>query len=381
MVETIRKRIAFVVSAEGTAKVFLIGHLRALAVHYDVALIADTSNPDYLRSLGVEGQTHPVALKRKINPIDDLKALISLTALFRRERFDAVHSVTPKAGLLGMMAARFSGVRLRTHTFTGQVWATKTGLPRFAFKQFDKLIASLTTFSLVDSGTQRDFLLKNDVLPAARSGVLADGSICGVDSVRFRPDATARGSVRAELGLADDDLVFLFLGRITRDKGVTDLVQAFARLARQWPKARLVIVGPDEDDLQPELIQHLGLAMVNARFVPLTNVPERYVAACDVFCLPSYREGFGSSVIEAAAAGVPALASRIYGIMDAVEEGETGLLHPPRDISEIHRLMVELAADETLRLRLGEAARARALTRFSAQRVIDAMQAYYQARL
>lgn len=376
-----RPRIAFVVSSDSTAKVFLAGHMAALSEAYDVALVADTHDPRLLRTMGVSGSTYPVAIVRKIAPLRDLLALAALLRLFWIEGFDAVHSVTPKAGLLAMMAAKAAGVKVRTHSFTGQVWATKSGAARLVLKLFDRLIHALTTFSLVDSGSQRDFLIEQGVLKAAASGILADGSICGVDADRFHPDKVARREVRAELSLREDDIVFLYLGRLTRDKGLLDLAAAFQAIHGGLPRTRLVFVGPDEEGLRGEIERTLGQALASTRFVPFTPVPERYMAACDVFCLPSYREGFGSVLIEAAAAGAPALASRIYGITDAVEDGVGGFLHEPRDVERIAELMERLASDPVLRAKLADAARTRALDKFSSKRLSEAMKDYYARSL
>ena len=376
-----RKRIAFVVADPATARAFLGGHLRALARSYDVTLIGNTDDPGLLRSLGVEGQTVSVAIERRIRPLSDLRALFGLVRLFRRRRFDAVHSVTPKAGLLSMTAAALARVPLRTHTYTGQVWATLKGPKRGFLRLLDKLNHRFSSFSLVDSFSQRAFLIRERVVRPERSGVLADGSICGVDTERFRPDPVSRAKVRTELGLAEDDLVFLFLGRLKLDKGVLDLARAFARVHEYHSRARLVMVGPDEEALRPRIMAELGPHAGACRLVDFTPSPEHYLAACDIFCLPSYREGFGSVLIEAAAMGLPSLASNIYGIDDAVVDGTTGLLHPPGDAEAIAGQMERLIASPALRKQLGEAGRRRALESFTAERVIQAMVDYYSERL
>jgi glycosyltransferase involved in cell wall biosynthesis len=376
-----RPRIAFVASTEMTVKGFLVDHLKGLSEKYELALVLPTDDPGFLQKLGLPGKTFPVAIKRKISLLDDLNALISLIWLFRREKFDAVHSVTPKAGLLAMLAAKMTGVPCRTHWFTGQVWATKTGFARFVLKSIDRLTHAASSFSLVDSPSQRDFLIENNVLGAQKSAVLADGSICGVNAARFRPDPAARAEIRSRYGFEDDDVVFLFLGRLTRDKGVLDLARAFREVAEQRSNVRLLLVGPDEEDMRGRMEDLLGPALKLSRFEPYTSTPERYMAACEVFCLPSYREGFGSVVIEAAAVGVPALASRIYGVTDAIEDNVGGLLHVAGDVDDVRRKLDLLAGDRELRARLAASARERAVTKFSSQRVVQALIDYYVERL
>jgi len=179
------------------------------------------------------------------------------------------------------------------------------------------------------------------------------------------------------LGIPDSAVLLLYLGRLNRDKGITDLAAAFADLAPRQPNLCLLLVGPDEAGMQAEVRAACAAWLDRVRFVGFTDQPERFMAAADVFCLPSYREGFGSSVIEAAACGVPAVASRIYGLTDAVRDGETGLLHPPGDVANLVAQVERLAVDAALRQNMGEAAHERVLRDFSQARLTGALRAFY----
>lgn len=372
-----RPRLCYVVSSEITVKAFLLEHIRAAVAGYDVSVVANTADTAALRALGVPVDITPVAIERRIAPLADLAALWSLYRYFRRGRFDLVHSLTPKAGLLSALAGALAGVRVRLHTFTGQVWATRAGFGRWLLKRIDALTATACTHVLADSGSQRDFLVAEGVVAPARIAVLAQGSVNGVDAARFKPDAVARARVRSEWGVAPDAVVFLYLGRLTVDKGLLDLARAFADV----PGTYLAMVGPDEEGLTDRIRAACGGDASRLRFVGYTGVPQAFMAAADVFVLPSYREGFGSTVIEAAACGVPAIASRIYGLTDAVVDGGTGFLVPPREPAALAQRMRELAGDATLRLRLGTAARERALRDFPQAALTRATLAYYEARL
>lgn len=360
-----RRRICFVVATEITATAFLLDQIRAAAALYDVCIALNTRNTSFLAPFGIAVEVVPVAIERKIRPLSDFAALFALFRLFRARRFDLVHSVSPKAGLLAMLAGFLAGVPQRLHVFTGQVWATRRGLPRFGLKCADRLLAALATHVLIDSPTQRDFLVAQNVVRPAKCTVLAKGSISGVDTARFRPDGAARAAVRQELGIAADGVLFLYLGRLNRDKGMLDLAAAFAQSCRQRDNVWLALVGPDEQDLSARIREICQPCANRLRLVDYTSQPERYMAAADVFCLPSYREGFGTVVIEAAACGVPAVASRIYGVTDAVVDGKTGLLHPPGDRGALATAMVRLAADRQLCVALGAAARERVLADFA----------------
>lgn len=372
-------RLCFVVSSPMTARAFLRGHLAALSGRYAIDLAVDAEATNELGDIPDHATILPVPIRRQIAPTADLKALVRLFVLFRRERYAAVSSVTPKAGMLALLAAALAGVPLRIHIFTGQVWVTRTGWKRWILKQADCCMALLATHVLADSPSQRDFMVAEGIAAAGKIRVLGEGSICGVDGTRFRPDAGARVGIRRAHGIPEAAVVFLFLGRLNRDKGVLDLAEAFAAQGNE--NAWLLMVGPDEANLRGEMERRLGPALARTRFVGYTDRPEDFMAAADVFCLPSYREGFGMVIIEAAAARIPAIGSRIYGVTDAIEENVTGLLHRAGDTAELARQMASLAGDAARRHVLGEAARARALRLFSREAVTQAWMDFYRQLL
>ena len=376
-----RAHICYVVSSEGTAAAFLRDHIEKAAARYEVTVVANSSTPAMLAQLGLPAELCAVRIERKIRPIHDLRALVKLYRLFRRRRFALVHSVTPKAGLLAMAAGWLARVPVRIHTFTGQVWATRDGPARQLLKLMDRLTAQLATRVLVDSPSQREFLISQHVVSAAKSLVLRNGSISGVDLERFKPAPATRANLRCRLGYDDGDVVFLYVGRINRDKGVLDLAAAFAEVATSTTRARLLIVGPDEEGTRAVVQSSLSALATQAQFIDYTDRPEDYMAAADVFCLPSYREGFGSTIIEAAACGVPAIASRIYGVTDAVADGKSGLLYPAGDIPALVSAMTRLIADSELRQALGDAARVRAAADFPMAELTAALLAFYETVL
>lgn len=369
-----RMSICVCTAVPATVNAFLLRHIKELAQHHDVTVISDFIQGQVSLPAGAKSVSVPIA--RKISPWSDLRALAQLVAVFRRHRFDLVLSVTPKAGLLASIAGRLTGVPVRMHWFTGQVWVNRQGIFRRFLKAADCVIAGNVTHALVDSASQQGFLLREGVVPASRTRVLADGSICGVDAVRFRPDADARQEVREQHGVPLDSCLILFLGRLNRDKGVMDLVRAFAALARQRGDCHLMLVGSDEEGLLPQVHQQLQGLESRYTCVDFTQAPQRFMAAADVFCLPSYREGFGSVIIEAAACGVPAVATRIYGLTDAVVEGETGLLFTPGNVDELEHELSCCVEEPNARRIMGDAARERALRLFPAARVTRELVAY-----
>ena len=367
-----RPRLCYVVASAMTVNAFLREHIAAASARFEVTVIANSREAP-----AVPARFIPVAIDRRISPLADLRALVELVRLFRRERFDLVHSLTPKAGLLAALAGAFAAIPVRIHTFTGQVWAARTGAMRFLLKKLDGLTASLATGVLADSASQREFLIAENVVAPDKCRVLGRGSVNGVDAARFRPDPAARGRVRAEAGIPAEAVLFVYVGRFARDKGLLDLARAFAQLEEGW----LLLVGPDEDGIAGELRAACAGASGRLRILPATGAPERYMAAADVFVLPSYREGFGSAILEAAAAQVPAIGTRIYGVTDAIVEGETGCLVPPRDPRALAGRMRELQQDAALRARLGRAARERALRDFAPGDLVRELLAVYDRML
>lgn len=372
-------RVALVVTSTLVVRWFLLEHIRTLARSFAVTLIVNNDAPE-LETL-LPCRIVSLRLERDIAPFADLSAFTGLWRHFRAERYQLVHTQTPKAGLLGMLAAWLAGVPCRLHTFTGQVWATRRGPMRSLLKAADRLTAALATQVLADSFSQRDFVVAQDIVDAGKISVLGLGSVAGVDCERFKPDSAARAALRAELGIPADDPVFLFIGRIKRDKGVLDLARAYAALTRENKACHLLLAGPDEDGLLPEIEQACAACRSHLHVAGFSAVPERYMAASDVLCLPSYREGFGVVIIEAAAAGVPAIGSRIYGITDAIVEGETGLLFEAGDAQQLALCMRTLAGDPSLRMRLGQSARERAMRDFPQTQLTAALLACYRQLL
>lgn len=372
-----RQKILVVTAASITVKAFLLGYLEALGRRYEVTLICADANGELLSCLPSTVSLVSVDIRRAISPWQDLRALLQISRIIRQSGFSMIHSVTPKAGLLAQLAGWWCGIEVRVHTFTGQVWVTRKGLFRRLLKAMDRIIAACATHLLADSASQRDFLVAEAVVPIDKIEVLADGSISGVDVKRFCPDLLVRQKLRRELGFADDDVLALFVGRLNRDKGVLDLVAAFTQVSERLPSLALLLVGPDEEGLAPEIAQ---LSASNPRLKVLggTPRPEDFMAAADVFCLPSYREGFGSVVIEAAACGIPAIASAIYGLSDAVEDGRSGLLHQPRDVSAIASLLERFALDREWRESLGRYAQHRARTLFASDVLLEAQMAFVE---
>jgi len=374
------KKICFVTASPLSIRVFMRNHMLRLTEQYEVTAVSNFSSEDLLSDWLPRVRLVPIPIARQINLWADFCALVALLRFFRSEQFEVVHSVTPKAGLLALTAAWLVRIPVRVHSFTGQVWVTRRGLMRWILKSADKCIAFMATDVLVDSPSQLAFLIEQGVVSAEHSAVLGAGSICGVNTQRFCPSASARKSVRSELSTSPNSLVCLYLGRLNHDKGVLDLANAFSKVAMNYPQAELWVVGPDEANWFEQMQVRLGDAIHQVKRVGFTREPERFMQAADLFCLPSYREGFGSSVIEAAACGVPALVSRIYGLTDAVAEGRTGWMHEAGNVQDLAHQLNSLFANPAELATKGQSARDYAETVFAEEAITGAMLQFYKKR-
>lgn len=372
------RKICFITAVPGSAYSFLKDHMSELRKQYKVYYVS--SEPDESKILVSHDSYHCVNIQRNISIIKDIKALWNLFKYFKKERFDAVHSVTPKAGLLTAIAGFFARVPVRIHSYTGQVWANKKGFLRCLLKTMDKLIALFATNILVDGEGQRQFLIKNGVIKSKNSLVLGSGSICGVNLDRFSPSKDVRMNARAELNIPEEKVVFVFMGRLNHDKGVYDLLAAFDEIASNRDDVYLLLFGNDEERVSDKFIEYPHLITgVNFKYYGATNQPHNMLQAGDVFVLPTYREGFGSSVIEASALGLPVICSDAYGVMDAMVDNVTGLRCNVADVMSLNSAMLILACDENLRRDLGENGRKRVMKEFDAKKVTNLWVDYYKS--
>ena len=377
------KKIAFVVAIPMTATAFLMDHIAALQSRSEVHLICNFPDEESKRAFEAKGLIcHTAPILRNINLIGDLKGLFALRKIFCRERFDCVYSVTPKAGLLTACAGWLARVPNRVHIFTGQVWATRKGAMRAMLKMMDRMIALFDTKILVDGEGQRQYLIQNGILSEKNSSVPANGSIAGIKLDRYVISDMVRKEEREKLGIKADDVVYIFLGRLNHDKGIGELYEAFNKLVPECPNAKLLFYGMDEEGYDERVGDYPNIKRGENYFFPgLTKTPFNALQAGDVFVLPTWREGFGVSVLEAQALGLPVITSDAYGVVDASVEGETGLRCHVNDPEGLYACMKQYYHDADLRKAHGEAGRKRVEETFDNKLVTQAWMEFYEEML
>ena len=379
--ETIR--VCRVVNVASMVSVVLWEQLAYLRdAGFDLTVVAD-ANSEFEQAAGRLGiRAVGIPMRRAPSPRHDLASLRAMVAFMRSQRFDVVHSVEPKAGLLAMLSAAVARVPVRMHTYTGQVWVELTGWWREAARAGDWTIGHTGTQLLADSASGAEFLVSQGIVDGRKIAVLGSGSISGIELALFRPGRDDADAIacRSSLGISPDAKIILFVGRVVEDKGIGELLDAFDQIVAVDPDVHLVVVGPLEPErapLPPALLARLtGTSRVHYTG---RQDPVPFFRASDLFCLPSYREGFPTVVLEAAACGVPSVASDIIGNVDAVVNGTTGVLVPVKSSGDLADALRRLLRDRDLRRELGDAGLDRVRREFDSRRVNASLAETYLA--
>lgn len=334
-----KNKICYVVTIPTTIRAFFIPQLKYLAEHgYDVSVVCGQDDK-LQQDLGDNIRYIPVDMPRGLSLFGSLKAIKYLYNVMKSYRFDLVQYSTPNAALYASIASKLAGVKVRNYHLMGFRYLGASGIGQKILKGIEKFSCKLSTSIECVSESNLKLGVQEGVFDKKKVTVVWHGSTGGVDLKRF--DYAKRNiwryEVRTQLGLADDDFVFGFVGRITKDKGVNEILEAF--LSSQTG-AKLLLVGAEEglDTLDQQLLQKAKSHPDIIFQGPVTDV-ERYFAVIDVLLLPSYREGFGNVVIEAAAVGTPSIISNIPGPIDAVDPGKTALVVPVKSVSKLENAM------------------------------------------
>lgn len=357
----------------------LKGQLKFLSKHFDVLAVSgyDADLETVKNREGVPIVS--VAMKRSIAPFQDLISLYRLYKLFKKERPTIVHSITPKAGLLSMIAAKYANVPVRIHTFTGLVFPAKSGLFQKLLIVMDRVLCWHATHIIPEgAGVKQDLLdykITNKPLE-----VIANGNVNGIDTTFFNSDAISeqqQQSLRNELGIDSSDFVFVFIGRLVADKGINELVRAFLSLSK--PKCKLLLVGPYEmeDPLLPETFKSIQQndSILSVGFQQDIR-PYLVLSNCLVF--PSYREGFPNVVLQAGAMGLPSIVTDINGCNEIIIEGLNGTIVPAKNVAALSKAMIRIKEDEAWRNQLQSNARSSIITRYEQELVWEALLIQYK---
>ena len=355
-----KKKIIRATTVPQSLNAFCNGMLRELSEEYEVVAVSSPGEglDQVAQREGV--RTVAVPMERHISLMSDLRSLWRMWRVMRRERPDMVHSMTPKAGLMCMMAGWLARVPRRVHTFTGLVWPTTTGFKRRVLMATDWLTCACATHVIPEGeGVKSDLL--NHGITRKPIRVLGYGNVRGIDMTHY-----SRESIDVPDRPAGVGFTFVFVGRIVHDKGINELVAAFDRLHQEHGDIRLVLVGPREDDLDPVLPSTTerinrgeGIEAVGSQ-----REVRPFYAAADALVFPSYREGFPNVVIEAGAMGLPSIVTDINGAREIIIDGQNGVIVPPQDEEALYRAMKDFVEKPELVKALATQARPLIASRF-----------------
>ncbi len=385
------KKLIRITTVPISFKVLLKGQLRFMASNgFDVKGVS--SDGEELKEVHEnEGIVmEAINMSRKITPFQDLKSLWEMWNFLRKEKPQIVHTHTPKAGIIGMLAARLAGVPHRLHTVAGLPLMEATGIKRKILNFVEKLTYSSTTRVYPNSKGLYDFILQNNFTQSNKLKIIANGSSNGINTTFFSPDQvseTERVALREKLNIQPDDFVFVFVGRIVSDKGINELIKAFSELQavenNELMGIKLLLVGGLESDLDP--LNPETLAEINQNkdiiSVGFQQDVRPFFAISDALAFPSYREGFPNVVMQAGAMGLPSIVSDINGCNEIIVEGENGLIIPPKNVEKLKEKMLTLARDKNLYIKLKENSRRMIENRYEQSVVWNALLEEYEGLL
>lgn len=371
-----KKKIIRATTVPTSLETFCKDMLRELNQRYEIVAVSSPL-PELEVVATREGvRTIAVKMERRISLKRDIVSLWQMYKVMRRERPWMVHSMTPKAGLMCMVAAWLARVPRRVHTFTGLVWPTATGLNRMILKTTDRILCACATHIIPEgNGVKNDLI--NGKITRKPMKVLANGNVRGIELDHYR--RTTEVEEEAAKIRKEGVLTFVFIGRLVRDKGIHELVEAFVRLNKENPHTRLVLVGRTEAELDPlnEETRHIIDTHDAIEAVGSQKDVRPWLAASDVLAFPSYREGFPNVVIEAGAMGLPSIVTNINGCNEIIIPGENGVIIPPRDADALYEAMKDLCENDEKRVYLTKNARESVASRFDCQIVRRALYDFY----
>ena len=373
-------RVAHIAASDQTLSLLLLNQLQRLRdAGFDVSGISATG-PHVADLARANIEFFEIPMTRRFGPLADLRSLIALYLLLRRERFDIIHTHTPKGGLLGQYAALLARVPLRVHTIHGLYFpGFMRRDQRWLYVWLERITLAFSHYNFSQNPEDIPVAIEERISRPERLEQIGNGiAMARFDPARFS-DAERR-AIRAELGFTDDVLVVGMVGRLVAEKGYLEAFEAVKLVKARVPNARFVFVGGVEDKadaIKPEILHELGIADV-ARFLGYRGDVERVYAAMDVFMLPSHREGFPRAVMEASAMGRPCIVTDVRGCRQTVDHEVTGLIVPPRDPARLADALERLLRSPADRARMGRAARDKAVREFDETRIIDTIIGAYR---
>lgn len=378
------QKLIRITTVPSSLRTLLRGQSRFMSQHYDV--IGVSGDGDALAEVRQnEGiRTHVVEMTRTITPLKDLKAAYKLYKFFKTEKPFIVHTHTPKAGTLGMLAARMAKVPHRLHTIAGLPLLEVSGKKRKLLDVVEKFTYSCATMILPNSFGLQQIIIDNNFTTPEKLLVIGNGSSNGIDTTHYDTTHVSeekKQALKQELGISNEDIVFIFIGRIVKDKGINELVSAFNNLSKKELNCKLLLVGPRENHLDPLLPETEALIADNNQIlaVGVQKDIRPYVAISHVLTFPSYREGFPNVVLQCSCMNLPCIVSNINGCNEVIEDQVNGLIIPVKNETALKNAMQFMIDNPETRQEMIAHTRSRIIERYEQKFVWNEILTYYKS--
>jgi len=378
-------KIARISTIQPSLSILLGGQLAFLSNNgYEVYTISGEGGNyvDFVKREKIK-EHHMISLTRPISLIKDLKALLECYLLFRRIKPDIIHSITPKAGLIAMLAGYLAGVPVRIHTFTGLIFPYKKGLFQKILIFMDKILCRCATHIYPEGQGVKNDLIKYNITKKPLK-IIGNGNVNGVDLNHYNPSDYSevfKNEFRESLNIDREDFVFIFVGRLVGDKGINEMVVAFKHFCKNNFHVKLLLVGPFEEGLDPLKPETLIEIEQNSQIINVGYQEDvrPFFAVSDALIFPSYREGFPNVVLQAGAMGLPCIVTDISGCNEIIAQGKNGIIIPVKDEGAILGAFMQMFENKDLRLKLSEEARHMIASRFDQKSLWEAILIEYNS--
>lgn len=371
-----KKKIVRITTVPGSMAGLLKNQLKFMSNYYEILGVSSKGKDDLLIKTGVyQGiRVHNIEMTRTISPINDIKALYQLYKLLKKEKPFMVHSHTPKAGTIGMLAARLANIPHRLHTIAGLPLLEATGFKRYILDTVEKITYSCATLILPNSFGLKAIILENKFTTENKLKVIANGSSNGIDTKHFNPDlydTNSNTKIRKELGFSNEDFIFVFAGRMVKDKGINELIKTFKKINNEFDNAKLLLMGDYERELDPLLpeTEEIINTNKNIKFAGYIRDIRPYFAASNALAFPSYREGFPNVVMQACAMSIASIVTDINGCNEIIEHNKNGIIIPPKDEQALYGAMKFMLTNPEITKKMAKVSRSKMIDNYE-QKVV-----------
>ncbi|MFB9057605.1 glycosyltransferase family 4 protein [Mariniflexile ostreae] len=380
-----KQKLIRITTVPGSLRDLLQGQLKFMSKHFEVVGVSSPSG-DFLEHLAKKEQikAYPVHMTRKITPLKDIIGVYQLYKIFKKEKPFIVHTHTPKAGTLGMLAAKLAGVPHRLHTIAGLPLLEAVGAKRHILNLVEKNTYRCATKIYPNSHGLYDIILEQKFTVKTKLKVLANGSSNGIDTLHFNPEQVAAATklaLKKTWHINADDFVFVFVGRLVKDKGINELVNAFNLLNQTHSAIKLLLIGGYEDDLDPLLPETMAAIASNTNIMSTGWVADvrPYLAISHALTFPSYREGFPNVVMQAGAMELPSIVTDINGCNEIIKNKHSGLIIPTKDVEALLKAMIYMCSHPAEAKAMGEQSRAHIVSHYERRLVWEAILEEYKS--